>query len=104
METVKLSKSYTENGITFDSIDLREPTYKEIFRSGLGRPSDWQPTQHGPMLVRYPEVVDAYLERICVAPGYEFIGCLGAIDSLKLEEAVVGFFRELPPSKTSQTD
>lgn len=101
---VKLSRSYTVHGQTFDSVTVREPTYAEIYRSGLGRPSDWQPTQHGPMLVRYPDVVDAYLLRCCKEPTYECIGELNAVDSLKLEEAVVGFFREKPESTTSPTD
>ncbi|MBY5763635.1 phage tail assembly protein [Rhizobium leguminosarum] len=91
---VKLSKSYTAHEKSFDAVTLREPTYAEIYRDGLGRPSDWQPTQHGPMLVKYPEVVDAYLQRICLSPGYESIGVLNAVDSLKLEEAVTDFFRE----------
>ncbi|MBY5804082.1 phage tail assembly protein [Rhizobium leguminosarum] len=101
---VKLSKSYTAHEKSFDAVTLREPTYSEIYRDGLGRPSEWQPTQHGPMLVKYPEVVDAYLQRICVNPGYESIGALNAIDSLKLEEAVAGFFlerKEPPKSPTA---
>ncbi|MBY2918865.1 hypothetical protein [Rhizobium leguminosarum] len=101
---VKLSKSYTAHEKSFDAVTLREPTYSEIYRDGLGRPSDWQPTQHGPMLVKYPEVVDAYLQRICVNPGYESIGALNAIDSLKLEEAVTDFFREKKASLISPTD
>ncbi|RFB95226.1 hypothetical protein B5K11_09745 [Rhizobium leguminosarum bv. trifolii] len=101
---VKLSKSYTAHEKSFDAVTLREPTYSEIFRDGLGRPTDWQPTQHGPMLVKYPEVVDAYLQRICISPGYESIGALNAIDSLKLEEAVIGFFLERKEPPKSPTD
>lgn len=101
---VKLSKSYTAHEKSFDAVTLREPTYSEIYRDGLGRPSDWQPTPHGPMLVKYPEVVDAYLQSICVSPGYESIGTLNAIDSLKLEEAVTDFFRERKESPKSPTD
>jgi hypothetical protein len=101
---VSLSKGYTAHEVTFDKVTLREPTYSEIFRDGLGRPSDWQPTPHGPMLVKYPEVIDAYLRRICVSPGYESIGALNAIDSLKLEEAVAGFFLEMKEPQRSPTD
>ncbi|MBX5082165.1 phage tail assembly protein [Rhizobium lentis] len=101
---IKLSKSYTAHDKSFDAVTLREPTYSEIFRDGLGRPSDWQPSQHGPMLVKYPEVVDAYLQRICVSPGYECIGALSAIDSLKLEEAVTSFFLERKEPPKSPTD
>ncbi|MGO7576598.1 phage tail assembly protein [Rhizobium ruizarguesonis] len=101
---VKLSKSYTAHEKSFDAVTLREPTYSEIYRDGLGRPSDWQPTQHGPMLVKYPEVVDAYLQRICLSPGYESIGALNAIDSLKLEEAVTDFFRERKEPPKSPMD
>lgn len=101
---VELSKEYTAHGKTFSEIVLREPTYSQIYRDGLGRPRDWQPTPHGPMLVKYPEVVDAYLQRLCVNPGYECIDALNAVDSLRLEEAVAGFFLERKEPPKSPTD
>ncbi|MBB2841465.1 UNVERIFIED_ORG: hypothetical protein GGE64_005248 [Rhizobium etli] len=102
--TVKLSRSYEAHGKTFHEVVLREPTYSQIYRENLGRPRDWQPTQHGPMLVKYPDVVDAYLQRICISPGYECIDALNAVDSLRLEEAVAGFFLEKSEPQKSQTD
>ncbi len=92
-KTVQLSKKYTAHDKVFDSVTLREPTYKEIYMDELGRPRDWQRTTDGsPVLVTYSSVVDAYLQRIIVEPGYECISGLNAIDALKLEHAVCAFF------------
>ena len=91
-KTVKLSKSYTVNGTTFDTIVLREPTYNDIFVGGLGYPREIQPSKGGATVVIYPEVVDAYAQRLVNAPGYEFIGGIGAADAKTLQEAICGFF------------
>ena len=96
-EQIPLSRSYPlPDGQPFDSITLREPTYAEMFMSGLGKPEEWQPTGRGTAArVVYPEVIDAYLKRIVVSPGYEYIHQISARDAVKLERAVCGFFREL---------
>ncbi|MBD9390128.1 hypothetical protein IB237_23285 [Agrobacterium sp. AGB01] len=96
--TVALSKSYTSgpDSRTFAEVQLREPTYKEIFLSSIGEPREFQPTQGGAVLLVYPERVDQYLQRICVSPGYEYLHVLNAVDSLRLQNAVCDFFREEP--------
>lgn len=94
---VKLSRRYEVPGAEpFDSITLREPTYADMFIEALGKPEEWQPTGKGTAIhVTYPAVVDAYLQRLIVAPGYQAITTIAARDSAKLERAVCGFFREL---------
>lgn len=94
---VKLSRRYEVPGVEpFDSVTLREPTYAEMFIDGLGKPEEWQPTGKGTAVhVTYPAVVDAYLQRLIVSPGYEFISTIAARDAVKLERVVCGFFREL---------
>jgi hypothetical protein len=95
---VKLAKPYEVHDTKFSTVELREPTYKEIYRDGLGRPQEWQPTPNGPMQVTYPVVVDAYLQKILISPGYECLGALSAVDSLKLERAVCDFFLDTTAS------
>jgi hypothetical protein len=105
MTPVKLSKPYTAaDGRIFDTITLREPTYKDVFMDGLGQPREWQPVPGGSALLTYPERVDAYAQRLIVAPGYEFISGLGALDSLRLEEAICSFFTEQKAPETSETN
>ncbi|MBB3608670.1 hypothetical protein [Rhizobium sp. BK602] len=101
---VPLSKSYTAHDKTFGKITLREPTYKEIYMDGLGKPQDWQPTGNGrAVLLTFPEVVDAYLQKIIVEPGYECISQLNPVDSLALEREVCGFFLVTTESKKPST-
>jgi len=104
LDPIILSKKYTAHDKTFDRVVLREPTYKEIYMDDLGRPRDWQRTADGsPVLVTYPSVVDAYLRRIIVEPGYDCIAGLNAVDAQKLEHAVCDFFLDTTASKTPST-
>tara|TARA_R110002020_G_scaffold471284_1_gene698223 strand:- start:17974 stop:18324 length:351 start_codon:yes stop_codon:yes gene_type:complete len=104
MLEVKLTKSYTVHDKIFDVVTLREPTYKEVFMDGLGQPREWQPTRNeAPVLVVFPETVDAYLQRITVSPGYEFLSGLSALDALRLQKAVCDFFQEPRESTNSST-
>ena len=100
---VSLSRSYDAHGKTFDSVTLREPTYRETHMEGLGRPYDWQSSGDSAMRVVFPVVVDSYLQRIVKAPGYECIGLISAIDANRLEKAVCDFFREPTPLSTQPT-
>lgn len=94
-KAVPLSKQYTVGDKTFGSIELREPTYADIFMSNIGEPMEWQPVGGGNVgYVVYPERIDQYLQRLIVAPGYEYISRIGAKDALALERAVLDFFRE----------
>jgi hypothetical protein len=90
---VPLSKDYQSHDKAFNEIVLREPTYTEICMEGLGRPQEWQRMADGSaMLITYPAVVDGYLKKIVVSPGYENITALSAKDTIKLQEAVCSFF------------
>ncbi|MFM2279656.1 MAG: Rhizobium phage vB RleM [Pseudomonadota bacterium] len=98
-KTVTLTRSYEAFGKTFSTVRLREPTYKEIFMEGLGRPQEWQRTEGGGMvLVTYPPVVASYIERVAVEPGIEALTQLGAVDSMRLERAITDFFRDMTRS------
>ena len=93
-KVVTLTRSYEDGfGSAFSEIRLREPTYKDIFMSGLGRPFEWQPGKEGAIYVSCPDVVAKYVERLLVAPDqHAAIGQIGAADSQRLERAVNGFF------------
>lgn len=93
-KVVTLTRSYDDGfGGRFDKVRLREPTYKEIFMSGLGRPFEWQPGKEGSIYVSFPDVIAKYVERIAVAPEHPAaLSTLGTVDSLRLERAVLGFF------------
>ncbi|WFS01592.1 phage tail assembly protein [Rhizobium tumorigenes] len=98
---VKLSKPYTVHETTFSEIALREPTYREIFMEGMGHPVEWQGTPAAPMMVTYPDVVDGYVRKLIVSPGYEMITGLSSVDALKLERAVCNFFLEWRQSSST---
>ncbi|CAN7632232.1 hypothetical protein [Pararhizobium sp. LjRoot238] len=72
-KVVKLSRRYEPPGVVpFDTVELREPAYADRHMSGLGMPQEWQPNgQGGGVLMTYPGVVDEYLQRLIVSPGYE---------------------------------
>ncbi len=103
--TVSLSKLYEKPGsVPFDKIVLREPTYDDIFPSGLGMPMEVQPGPHGSrMVVAYPVTIDAYLQKLVVYPGYDAVRMLGALDAIRLEKAVCGFFMDAADSSSPQT-
>lgn len=101
---ITLSKSYTAHGKTFDTVTVREPTYREIYMDALGKPQEWQPSSGGvPVHVTYPSVVDDYLKRLIVEPGYECVGELSAADAMALERAVCGFFHDTTASTKPST-
>lgn len=102
---VSLSKFYEMPGsVPFNRIVLREPTYEDIFPSGLGMPMEVQPgPQGGRMIVAYPVTVDAYLQKLVVSPGYDAVRVLGALDAIRLEKAVCGFFMDAADSSSPQT-
>lgn len=109
--TVELSQKYQGHDGFFDRVVLREPTYKEIFIDGLGRPQEWQMGAPGKaMLLTFPDVIDAYVQRLAVEPEAEMLAGLSAVDCMRLEKAVCGFFQEpmkperLPPVSSSGSD
>ena len=102
---VKLSKSYIVHDVVFDTVELREPTYKDIYMSGLGLPFDWQLGQGGNMVrIVYPSIVDTYIRRLAKAPSAENLAELSAIDTARLVAALFDFFieaRKTPPTGSS---
>lgn len=101
---VPLSRAYEAHGKSFNEVVLREPTYREMYREGLGRPQELQPGPNGhPMLMTYPSTIDAYLQKLVLEPGYDCLGELNPADSMDLEAAVCGFFRERKASSKSPT-
>lgn len=102
---VPLSKSYEGHDGSFSSIELREPTYTDIFIDGLGEPQQWQPGPAGgqPVLITLPDVINAYVDRLAIKPTAENLTGLNARDSLALAAKVKGFFVVEPERKTSST-
>lgn len=100
---IKLSKEYTVANKVFDTITLREPTYADVFMSELGKPFEFQPGRNGAFLATYPDVVDAYMQRLIVEPGYEYISRLSVEDSLALERHLRDFFLTSKASESAPT-
>ncbi|MBB3979100.1 hypothetical protein GGQ64_004336 [Rhizobium azooxidifex] len=94
---VPLSRSYTGHAGKFSTVELREPTYKEIYIDGLGEPQQWQPGPSGQaVLITLPDVINQYVDQLAVAPTSEDLGQLNARDSRALARAVIGFFQDGP--------
>ena len=104
-QIVKLSRRYEVAGeAPFDEVVLREPTYHEIFVSGLGRPVEWQQSKTGEFVrIVYAEIIDAYVVKLIKTPSYGAISGLDAVDALALAEEVCGFFRAKPDSRKPVT-
>lgn len=101
---ITLEKPYTAGPKTFNTITLREPTYVDIYMEGIGEPQELQPGPNGkPMIVTYPSAIDAYLAKLIVEPGYEYISGLSVADSKKLAETVIDFFRSGKAEQTQPT-
>lgn len=105
--TVKLSRSYENphaGGTRFDSVVLREPTYSDVYASGLGRPFEFHPTPGGVMIVetRY-QAIGEYIDRLAVEPPAECLSQLSAVDAMRLQRAITDFFRE-PETSTESPD
>lgn len=94
---IPLSRSYQGHGGAFSSVELREPTYKDIYVDGLGEPQQWQPMKDGtPVLLTLPDIIDQYVQRLAVNPTAESLTELGTQDSLAVAGAVIDFFRGSP--------
>jgi hypothetical protein len=90
---VKLSRRYEVPGQEpFDSIKMREPTYRDIFMSGLGAPRETHWSANGAVVITHYEIVDQYLAKLLKHPEYTDIAVLDAHDSLEVCNAVCGFF------------
>lgn len=104
MKTVDLTKSYTGHQGPFSKVELREPTYKDVFIDGLGVPYQWMPVAgSGFVRMLLPEVIDQYVTRLAVNPTGESLTVLGAIDAMRLADAVCDFFMEPKTPETPPT-
>lgn len=102
--TVKLSRSYEKHDGSFNSVLMREPTYKEIFIEGRGEPQLWQPgPNNSTVLITLPEVIDSYVQILALEPSAESLAGLNAQDALALKKAVIGFFQPAETSSASPT-
>lgn len=102
--SVPLSKPYEGHEGSFSSVELREPTFKEIYIDGRGEPQQWQPGPNGGhVLITLPDVINSYVECLAVSPTAESLAQLNAKDSRALAYAVLGFFRDDPAEKSPQT-
>ncbi|WP_313194603.1 hypothetical protein [Shinella zoogloeoides] len=102
--TVPLSKSYTGHDGAFSSVELREPTFKEIYIDGLGEPQQWQPGPNGQLvLITLPDVINAYVEKLAVRPTADNLAQLNVQDSQALAGRVKGFFLAEPEPTKSPT-
>lgn len=98
---IKLSKAYEAHGQSFTSVTLRAPTFADFAK--IGHIEEWQPTPSGPVLVRHHDRVQTYLDRLLAAPEPGSLASLNLADTLALNRAVAGFFRDAETSKTPPT-
>lgn len=105
--TVELSRYYDDphsGGIRFNTVELREPTYNDVYASDLGAPFEFHPTPGGGVMVetRY-QVIGEYITRLAVRPTGESLTTIAAVDALRLQRAISNFFRE-PEAQTKSQD
>lgn len=103
--TVKLSRKYEAHGKIFDEVVFREPTYAEFFIEGLGRPQEWQSDGNGKfLLLTFPDVIDRYVNQLAVEPTADCLTGLSALDCMRVEKVICGFFLEQTKPQTSPPD
>jgi hypothetical protein len=92
-KTIPLVKPLVGHGETYKEIVLREPAYAEIME--LGEPTAYARDDSGMVYTAEKDsVIRAYIERLVVSPKDPLLlqQC-GAADTLKLRDAVHGFFQ-----------
>lgn len=111
MDTViKLSRRYDAHGKVFDEVALRAPKLRDHF--AVGDPVEVHPGPDGSgrFILEHNDRFDAYLDRLCVEgrPGRECVLDLDLVDSIKVRQAISGFFtaarRQLLPPTTSSSE
>ena len=106
---VQLSRTYENpfDGTRFNSVTLREPTYRDVFADGMGPPVEAQPTsQGGVMVITHHDLIARYIDRLAIKPTSENFSMLSAVDALRLGKAVTDFFTgpaapDTPPAGSS---
>ena len=90
---IKFSRRYETPLGVFETATIKEPKYSDVFIDQLGAPFEFQMSAIGlPVRVIHPEVIDRYLQRLVVSPEYGALADIAAVDAMKLQEAVLGFF------------
>lgn len=93
MTVVNLSKKYSEQGVSFDSVTLREPKFSEYLE--FGEVSALQPNgQGGMMIVEYGSVIEAYAPRLIQSPGFECLEDISLADQVAIKDAIVDLFSD----------
>ncbi|WP_128292006.1 phage tail assembly protein [Afifella aestuarii] len=104
MATIKLSKSYEASGQVFDEVTLRPPTCGEYF--AIGEPQEWVLSggvRGTRMLATDLGVVRQYMDKLCTAPGGQYLDVLDLKDAIAVKDAVLGFFTEARSSTRNST-
>ena len=92
-KVVALSRNYTVGSTTFDSVTLRPPCLKD-YRE-IGPVEDWQRGADGALVrINLNSAIWDYAERLVTQPGPGPMQELDLADTLEVEDAIRGFFRE----------
>lgn len=105
---IKLSRRYEAHGTVFDEIALRAPKLRDHFAIGDPVEVHRGPDGTGRYVIEHNDRFDAYLDRLAVdgRPGKECLLDLDLVDSIKVRQAITGFFTEAmkrltPPTNSS---
>ncbi len=100
-KSIALSRRYEAFGKAFDRIELREPTFEDLFT--VGEVQEWQPVAGGDgmMLITHDDRIRAYAERL--SGDAAVLPQLALKDSLAVKKAILDFFAEARASTAPPT-
>lgn len=99
---VPLSRTYTETGKPVSELSFKSPGWNDFIE--LGEVEEWQRVGDRAMLVRYPQVVAQYAERLLDAPNTAAdLVALDLADTLAVHEAIRDFFVTARASRQPST-
>ncbi|PBC09196.1 hypothetical protein [Mesorhizobium sp. WSM3859] len=96
---VPLSRQYEAHGEVFKSVTVREPGWEDYL--ALGEPYEIQRAGGQEVVIENTATIAAYVKRCIVTPGTEKLGELGVLDSRKVRDTVIDFFRHSSPPAVS---
>lgn len=101
MKTVKLSRSYSAHGKTFDAVTLRGPKMKDLL--AIGEPWEAVTNRDGTKVpIEHLDRIEAYIDRLASEPPADHLTELDLVDALAVKSALIDFFVEArPPSPPS---
>lgn len=101
-KSIPLSRRYEAFGRAVDRIDLREPTFEDLF--AVGEVQEWQPVPggDGSMLITHDDRIRAYAERLAGTDA-TVLPQLGLADAIQIKRAVMEFFIEARSSVAPPT-